>query len=168
MKKYQTFTPRLFALIIDVLIFLPLNLLDSFFMKEASSLPVLLSLWLLVFNMAYPVYVILMHGFFGQTLGKMALKVKVVDTFEKPITFHHSILRELPSLAFNFSLMFFAMSQSFNPVENSGFASSAGYNTIIILVLVWSIADIAVFLFNDKRRSLHDFIAGTIVIRTNV
>lgn len=166
MEKYQTFTPRLFALIIDALIFLPLYFLDDF-VKEAGFLPAVFALWLLLSNAAQPVYSILMHGIYGQTLGKMLMKVKVVDAFEKPITFHHAVLRELPYLSFNFSLTFFTMSQSFNAVDIPGFVPPAG-DIILFLMIVWSIADIAVFLVSDKRRSLHDFIAGTVVIRTNV
>ncbi len=111
MEKYQTFTPRLFALIIDALIFLPLSFLDNL-IKEANLLPAIFALWLLVSSAAHPLYSILMHGIYGQTLGKMAMKVKVVDAFEKPITFHHAVLRELPYLSFNFSLIFFTMQQT--------------------------------------------------------
>jgi uncharacterized RDD family membrane protein YckC len=167
MEKYQTFTPRLFALIIDALIFFPLYFLDNWIKYEVNSVPAILALWLLVSTAMHPVYSILMHGLYGQTLGKMAMKVKVVDAFEKPITFHHALLRELPYLSFTFSSIFFTMSQSFNSVEAPGFLPSAG-DIILSLMIVWSIADIAVLFISDKRRSLHDFIAGTVVIRTNV
>ena len=167
MEKYQTLMPRLFALIIDALIFLPLSFLDIW-IKEANLFPVMFSVWLLVMNMVHPVYSILMHGFYGQTLGKMAMKIKVVDTYEKPITFHHAVLRELPQLSFNFSLMFFAMQRNSNVTETSDFFSYSAENIILFLMLGWSIADIAVFLVNDKHRALHDFIAGTVVIKTNM
>ena len=168
MGKYQTFTPRFFALIIDALIFLPLSLLDNLIISVSDLSPVIFSFWLLAFNMAHPVYSILMHGFYGQTLGKMALKVKVVDAFEKPISFHHAVLRELPYIAFSFSLIFFATPQVSGVVEVSDFLPYTAESIIIFLMLIWGIADVAVFLVNSKRRALHDFIAGTVVVRTNL
>jgi len=167
MEKYQTFTPRLFALIIDALIFLPLSFLDNL-IKEANLLPAIFALWLLVSSAAHPVYSILMHGIYGQTLGKMAMKVKVVDTFEKPITFHHAVLRELPYLSFTFSLIFLAMPQTSNIIEVSNFLPYSAENIITFLMYAWIFTDIAVFFINDKCRALHDFIGGTVVIRTNV
>ncbi len=167
MEKYQTLMPRLFALIIDALIFLPLSFLDNW-IKEANLFPVMFSVWLLVMNMGHPVYSILMHGFYGQTLGKMAMKIKVVDTYEKPITFHHAVLRELPYLSFTFSLMFFAMPQTSNILEVSNFLPYSAENIITFLMFVWIFTNIAVFFVSDKCRALHDFVAGTVVIKTNV
>lgn len=166
MEKYQTFTPRLFALIIDGLIFLPLYFLDNV-IKEASLSPVIFSLWLLILNIAHPLYSILLHGVYGQTLGKMVAKVKVVDAFENPITFHHAVLRELPYLSFNFSLIFFTMQQTPNVEQPNLFTPDSVADIILFLMVGWTFVDIAVFFISDKCRALHDFIAGTVVIKTN-
>lgn len=167
MEKYQTFTPRLLALIIDALIFFPLYFLDTF-VKEASFLPAVFALWLLLSNAAHPVYSILMHGIYGQTLGKMALKVKVVDTSEKPITFHHAVLRELPYLSFNFSLTFFSMQETSRAWNENPFTPHSAGDVILYLMIGWMFLDVAVFFISDKCRALHDFIAGTVVVKTNV
>lgn len=167
MEKYRTFLPRLLALIINTLIFVPLSVLDGM-IKEAGLLPVILSVWVLLFSLAHPVYSILMHGFYGQTLGKMALKIRVVDVFENPITFQHAILREVPNIFLNFSLIFFTMSHFSGVLNFSDQLRSSAETIVIVFWICWAIGDIAVFFVNDKRRSLHDFIAGTVVIRTNV
>jgi uncharacterized RDD family membrane protein YckC len=34
------------------------------------------------------------------------------------------------------------------------------------LYLIWTVSELVVLLMNEKRRALHDFIAGTVVIHT--
>jgi len=118
--------------------------------------------------MAHPAYSILMHGFYGQTLGKMIMKIKVVTSSEDPITLDHAVLRELPQLSFNFSLLLFTMQRNSGIPEASELFSYSAESIILFLMFAWLIGDIAVFFVNDKRRSLHDFIAGTIVVKINV
>jgi uncharacterized RDD family membrane protein YckC len=44
----------------------------------------------------------------------------------------------------------------------------SAYGIFGAFAAVWGLADILTFLFNDQRRALHDFIAGTVVVKTNV
>ncbi len=37
-----------------------------------------------------------------------------------------------------------------------------------IIVFGWWIAEIITMLTNEKRRAIHDYIAGTVVVRTNI
>jgi uncharacterized RDD family membrane protein YckC len=41
----------------------------------------------------------------------------------------------------------------------------AWYATISILQQVWIYSEVVVVLFNKRKRALHDFIAGTVVIQ---
>lgn len=36
------------------------------------------------------------------------------------------------------------------------------------LMWIWNIADVIVALSTEKHRALHDYIAGTVVVKTNV
>lgn len=164
MEKYQTFAPRLAALFINIFIFLPLGIFDIW-IKEAEVSPIISYIWLPILNLAYPIYSIVMHGLYGQTLGKMAMKVRVVDVSEKPISFRHAFLREFPQLLFNFSLIFIVLPQIPNSEGNIEFSANPFGNVLYFLMMIYGIANIAVFLFNDKRRALHDFIAGTVVVK---
>ena len=166
MDKYQTFTPRFFALLIDAFIFLPIGIFDEWF-KEAQFPQVFFYFWLPVANLAAPIYTLVMHGLYGQTLGKMAMRVKVLDVSENPITFKHAFLREFPQLIINFSLIFISLPV---PSESNEFNLFSDINLgklLMIMMLTWGIADIIIFLTNKKRRALHDYLAGTVVIRWN-
>ena len=164
--KYETAKPRFLALFIDSLVFLPLTILS--YAVGDSNLPlVIFYLWVLVVNLAYPFYTILMHARYGQTLGKMVAKVKVVDLNDNPITIQHAVMRELPQIIFNSSLIFVSLPNTVQAQDASYFSISSVTSIIGFSVIFWSISDILVFLFNDKRRALHDFIAKTVVIRLN-
>ena len=166
MEKYQTFAPRLGALLIDMFIFLPLGIFDVW-IKEANISPMLYYIWLPILNLAFPIYTIATHSLYGQTLGKMATKVKVLDVAEKPITFQHAFLREFPQLIFNFSLMFIAVPQFSENEGNFNFSTNPFGSFLFIVMMVYGFANIIVFLYSDKRRALHDYIAGTVVVKTD-
>jgi uncharacterized RDD family membrane protein YckC len=34
------------------------------------------------------------------------------------------------------------------------------------LLLAWTLSELVVLLFNEKRRAIHDYIAGTVVVHT--
>jgi uncharacterized RDD family membrane protein YckC len=38
------------------------------------------------------------------------------------------------------------------------------YNIVIVAIYIWVLSDFIVMLTNKKRRAIHDFIAGTVVI----
>jgi uncharacterized RDD family membrane protein YckC len=166
MEKYQTFMPRVGALIIDSLVFVPLTIIN-YPISGLELPPAVFYLWLLTMNLAHPFYTVLMHGYYGQTLGKMVLKVKVVDLQENPITFNQAVIRSLPWIIFSSSVVFIAMSQT-GADDNISFFSMS-FITIIVTVssIIWKIADIAVFILNEKNCALHDFIAGTVVVKLN-
>jgi uncharacterized RDD family membrane protein YckC len=165
MEKYKTFIPRFIALSIDIFIFLPLAIFDEW-IKEANLLPTVKYLWLPVLNLAFPIYSLVMIGLYGQTLGKMAAKVKVLDLTESPVTFRQAFLRELPQLFFNTCAIFIVLPA---PDEQGqiDFSANVVGTVLFALSLIWSLADILVFVISDKGRALHDYIAGTVVVKTD-
>jgi uncharacterized RDD family membrane protein YckC len=165
MEKYRTFFPRLVALLIDGFIMLPIAILDDWFRKAEFPLE-FFYVWIPVSSLVVPVYTILMNGFYGQTLGKMAMNVKILDISEEPINFKQAILRELPQLLFNvgaifLGIIYFAQDPESMPVKSA-------YSVYMTAATIWGFADILTFFANEKRRALHDFIAGTVVVKTNL
>ena len=167
MEKFDTIGSRFLASLIDSLLAIPVTILVMGFANIFDSPKINLALTISI--SAIPVfYTILMHNFYGQTLGKMAMKVKVLDISEKPITFTQAVIRSLPQLLPVFitaSTLISAMKVSGDPdaEEFLGFAVTAAY----VLYSIWGIADIIVCLSSEKKRALHDFIAGTVVVRTD-
>jgi uncharacterized RDD family membrane protein YckC len=165
MEKYQTFFPRFVALLIDGFIMLPLAILDDWF-RQAEFPPLFFYFWIPLSTLVAPVYMLLMHGFYGQTLGKMAMNVKVLDVTEEPITFAQATRREIPQLIFNGAAIYMGIVFLGQNPESEGVKSMT--ENLMRVSAIWGLADILTFAFSAKRRALHDLLAGTVVVKTNV
>jgi uncharacterized RDD family membrane protein YckC len=165
MEQYRTLVPRFWALILDSVLLLPLSILDEL-LRGADFSPAAKWSLLLTVNLAGTIYFIAMHAVFGQTVGKMLMKIKVLDALsESPIKFRQALLRDLPQLLFVAGSFVFlnqlAPEAELNPAEYTK-------NPLVVLTMVYGLIDIFSVFTNEKRRALHDYIAGTVVVRTNV
>lgn len=168
MEKYNTIGPRFLAALIDSLLIIPVSIFTVAFANVFNSEK---SNFVFTIGMsAIPVlYTMLMHAYYGQTLGKMAMKVKVLDISERPITFTQAVIRSLPQLLSVFltasSLSNQMLSETNGALTNEFLGIAVGVT--YVLYFVWSIGDIISALITEKKRALHDFIAGTVVVRTD-
>ena len=74
------------------------------------------------------------------------------------------------SLGFPGWQVFLILSGSLSPgavARGEALTDSKGFWLVTALPLWWFVAEVLTMLTNDKRRALHDFIAGTVVVRTN-
>ena len=162
MDKYDTFSRRLFAGFIDGLVFVPIYFLDDA-IKKFSSIPFLVIGLILVYTSSY-VYSIFFHWRYGQTLGKMAMKVRVVDVSEvKLLTLRQSFMRDSVFMLIEtlglIILIFEVVNLGFFPSHNGGidyYLSSLGF--------LWFLVEIVTMLTNNKKRAFHDLMAGSVVI----
>ena len=165
--KYQTFGPRVAASIADGLIFLPLPFLD-YLVFEQLRLSWLTVAWLVISYSAVWLYVVLMHGFYGQTLGKRFFKIRVVDNAtEGPITMFQAFIRESVLITINLLSLVIDLYVYLNGDPS---AAQMFYTASIVLsyaTVTWFVLEIVTCLFNRKRRALHDFLGGTVVIKTD-
>ena len=170
MKRFDTFWKRFWAIVIDGFILnTVLQTLEFFSFSFFSTSGILLDL--VLSNLPY-LYAVLMLGKYGQTIGKMIMKVKVVDNAtEDNLSYSQSFMREIvpmvlvtTSIILNFIL--------FSDVDFENFrVSTLGYILILFpsgMLVIWSILEIVTMLFDDKNRALHDKIADTVVIRTDI
>lgn len=165
MERYQTVGHRFVAGIIDGLVFIPLGLIDAWIFGGSSSKVVLL-LWILITYPAGWAYSVIMHGLYGQTLGKMAVGIKVVDAqTEGPIRMRQAFFRDVVFVVFNTILMGYAIYFAINDSPRDGTEILYVENTVVIGMYVWFFAEILSCLTNSKCRALHDYIAGTVVIK---
>jgi len=164
LSKYNTFGKRFAAAIVDGIIFMPfgylLNYLTSF---DTISFGIISAL---INTLAWTAYYVIGHGKYGQTLGKRLLEVKVLAIDEKKtIGYKKAFIREsvwffteiatIGYFAFNFFSDSFK--SSFYGIDNVSFFLS-------LTSLLWLIAELITMLFNDKRRAVHDLMAGSVVI----
>lgn len=171
MDKYQTIGARFLALIIDSLLTVILVIFLFVVYGSISSLhefSQIVNYFGSILIILLPIiYTIAMHAQYGQTLGKMAAKVKVLNIEENPINLGQAIIRSLPQIIPLFLVIGFQ-----NPQSLGGSASEADKLVMPYLagitnglLVIWNIADIIVALSNEKHRALHDYIAGTVVVK---
>ena len=171
--KYKTFAPRFWTGSIDGCVLWPIAFGTSILLTIRFSATIT-ALLVIIQNLTWLIYTVYMHAKYGQTFGKMVCKVKVVDfKTEQTITVRQAILREAIPLVLNSILVGY---QAFGILTSrityeASFTGQLSHDkvfwTLSIVPLIWFIIEIFTMLSNKKRRALHDYIAGTVVIRTN-
>jgi uncharacterized RDD family membrane protein YckC len=172
--RYGGFWRRAGAYLIDALILLPIVGLDYMLSGETRYYHV----FALVPGqlIAYFLYIHMVVKY-GGTPGKLALGMRVAALDGAPVNWKQAALRYsvLWALALVMSLMTIAAAMGMSDQEYRSFGYLARstaltekaplIGTCITLMLVWVVACIVSMLANRKRRALHDFIAGTVVVR---
>lgn len=160
-ERYSTFGPRFWAPSIDSVVLWPVMTLIPFVLVQlAPSSFVATSIFTTLVFYAYSIY---FHGKRGGTIGKLKCKIRVVHAqSEEPIGYKQAFLRDCIPLMLSVGLYATALSQGGDLVL---VADSQYFQIVPVVMLLWFLAEILTMLTNDKRRALHDFIAGTVVVR---
>ena len=166
--KYSTFWPRVGAVVCDGIVFAFVLFMECLLLGIEYSMQ---DKFLQACNaVQVAVYTIIMHGCYGQTLGKMLLDIKVVNcTDETDIGIWQALRRESVTLVLN---VFWALILLFVAVVMALDGFVPDHISYIVLgftaiATCWFIAELLTMLLNKKRRSLQDFIGKTVVIRVN-
>ncbi|RHW75242.1 RDD family protein [Colwellia sp. RSH04] len=165
LDKYATFGPRFWASIIDGVVISVLSAILVFLGTQAGGgIQTILGY---IDTVQFAVYSVALHTLYGQTFGKMALDVKVVDYLtENHISFKQAFLRDCVPVVM---LILLLIASIFVPAEQAGETPDWLIYAMMafgISYFLWHLLEIITMLFNEKNRALHDFIAGTVVIRT--
>jgi uncharacterized RDD family membrane protein YckC len=166
-SKYSTFWSRFWASTIDGIVFILILYVECLiFGIEYSAQDKFLQA---LNGVQLAVYAIFMHGYFGQTLGKMIMDVKVLnhDT-ETEINVKQALRRESVNLVLNISWVLIILTLATSLHMSAAISEGLSYAVIGfgILAMVWGVSEFVTMLFNDKRRAVHDYIGKTVVVRT--
>ena len=162
---------RLGSLILDSLLMIPLALLLLFLGSKSLTLAFVAMPVLFALSIAYQIY---FHNRFGATLGKMAFKIKVVHQDYSKINLTTALKRSSVEAALQLCLMALTLrtltsmegNYSFSGITEFSKSFNIGlYNTVKNLQTVWVFSEYITCLFNKRRRAIHDFIAGTLVVK---
>src|ERR1022692_1216590 len=173
-ERYSTFGPRFWSGSVDSCVLWPLGFITTALLS--FNIPrVLAALLVVVESLAWLAYTVVMHARHGQTVGKMVTKVRVVDfRTEGSISWQQAWLREGIPMVLSFGFIgwqvYLILTGSLSPgavASGEALTNSKGFWLLTALPGLWFLAEVLTMLTNDKRRALHDFIAGTVVIRTN-
>jgi uncharacterized RDD family membrane protein YckC len=170
--KYATFWQRAIAAVIDAFILLPIIILYEGLKSITKSIVVAI-----LIAVIYPAYRIFCHGRFGQTLGKRIVGIRVVRTTEEPLGWSHAWLRSSVEVLFSLltviasciALTTMGDAEYYNVVWTQRTRNLHAYlpfwfSWVETMAHIWFWSQIIVMLFNERRRTLHDFIADTVVI----
>ncbi len=186
-EKYHTFWPRFLGPHIDrMALWIPLALAPYLIAQHYDFDLSAIQTTYIVITILHFVYSICFHALFGGTLGKLGTKLRVVRAKdETPISWVHAILRDLIplSLSITISVMAIQLFDHAAPTETnqdilamaedrqslpSVHPASETLAYLGLIILGWYLLELVTMLTNSKRRALHDFIAGTVVVRINL
>jgi uncharacterized RDD family membrane protein YckC len=154
----------LLANIIDGLIFLPLSIVGSQ-VTNTNDKSTFIG-WNLFASICWLLYSVIGHGRYGQTIGKRVMAIKVLDLDENNlIGYKRAFFREsiwFFSVIIGLAYLLISSSNS-STLDDSTMTSYGGI--IGISSIIWLALELFTMLFNDKRRALHDFMAGSVVVK---
>jgi uncharacterized RDD family membrane protein YckC len=175
--RYAGFWPRLGSLMLDFIILLPIGALVFW----GSSAFRLFDLYYLlpgtVLGLFYSVYLVRRCG---GTPGKLIVGIRIRKLDGEPVGYREAFLRFLPDfiLATLGSIAFIIAVFHMTDAEYHSLAimertkrmlelAPSWYSPLHWIQTAWIWGELIVLLTNRKRRALHDFIAGTVVVHAS-
>jgi uncharacterized RDD family membrane protein YckC len=169
-RQYGAFWPRLGALMVDTVLLLPLTYGLTYFNINVWKSPLLM----VVITIIDVTYKPLMEFGYGATVGKMALKLRVTDLNFEKAELGTILLRNIFHIAPSLILLVFAMGMYRDPGFESVSTLSEYLNfsqqfttsrNISYISGVIAIIEAIMLATDPQKRSWHDRIAGTFVIK---
>lgn len=172
--RYAGFWPRLGSLLLDILINLPLIVLLLWAQGHYRLFRVYYLIPGTIFGLFYSVYLVRR---FGGTPGKLIVGIRIRKRDGEPVGYREALLRYFPELVFGL-LMSVALIAPLLQMTDAEYQSLSlrerakrefelappWYKPLRWTQTSWYWGELFVLLTNRKRRALHDFIAGTVVV----
>ena len=155
--EYAGFLPRWRAFTLDGLLFAPVGwALERLAAANPGAGP-----WLTAAGaVVWFAYLIYCTGRYGRTLGKWAAGLEVRREDGNPVTWKAAWLRNAPLLI----IVLLVAAAGFAPGEMLLDQDSLWALPPFLLLVAWVVADVATFFRGERRRALHDVLAGTVVV----
>lgn len=166
---YAGFWIRVGATLVDLLVYLPFVGITSFFLFWEKNL-----IGLMISNVFLMVYKPFMEYRYGATLGKMAVKVKVVTKDLGKLSLNQTLIRSSPWIASSI----LSIISNFLLFQHPDFQDADGFMEIGLIQAEFSIQTLSSLLsffilisciavgLDSKKQGIHDRMAGTYCIYT--
>ena len=103
---------------------------------------------------------------YGQTPGKMACGVKIISIDESSVSFIKAVMRNIFGVILFPTFYFIQVSNILKgQLENRALGSYQNMFWLFGAMMIWVVSEFITMITNQKRQAIHDFIAGTVVIR---
>ena len=177
-RVYAGFWARLLAAIVDIIVFIPIIVIFHYL----QSINIRLTIFVVVFySCLFSAYSVYFNLKYGGTIGKLITGIRITKPDGNKIQIKEALLRSSVDIFYG---LVFAIAQVYaiKKVDPNAYLV-AGYMERVRLTLplhpefmkhmdklneVWYWSELIVLLFNKRKRALHDFIAGTVVIKKNI
>jgi uncharacterized RDD family membrane protein YckC len=174
-NPYAGFWLRTGSLVVDALIMIPYG----FLMLYLQKINYLFFLFFIFFGMAFSFFwSIYLLKRYGGTPGKLICGIKVIRMDGSSVDWKASVFRNIVDFPFAIYSGFFSIwmitnigydtFQTISITDYGLFISQeapAFHNLIFKGFQFWFWGELIVLLFNKRKRAIHDFIAGTVVIK---
>lgn len=173
---YAGFWRRFGAYWIDAVVLAPLSVVSYFMGEQSRMFMAYFLLPSLILTLLFHVYLVVRYG---GTPGKLLLKTRIAMVDGAPVTYKAALLRHLPLMVLSALLGICMVMATMQMTDQEYF--SVGYMErsfklvgampswfwiVNVSLNVWVWGEFVTMLTNKKRRAIHDFLAGTVVLRT--
>lgn len=172
---YAGFRSRGGAMLLDMLILTPVFVLNSYLNSLHPNVYLYSIVPMLALGVWYDIY---LPKRYGGTPGKLLSGLTITRVDLQPIGWKEAFLRHSVNLLFTLlsagimlQSVLIADQESYAQLswhEQSKYLKSLSPWSVVYskLMMAWSLSELVILLTNSKKRALHDFIAGTVVVRT--
>lgn len=173
---YGGFWLRLGSILLDFLILVPLLALMHYIHSLDKNFQIVTHIFFLVFGIWYGIY---LPKKYGGTPGKLILGMKILKINGEDIDWREAILRNSISTIMSFLgtlVLIYCVLKANNDVYLSKTWMQKGlYLTTFAPTIfkiqgwannIWIYSELLILLLNKRKRALHDYIAGTVIVKT--
>ncbi|MDH3975247.1 MAG: RDD family protein [Deltaproteobacteria bacterium] len=175
---YAGFWRRLLAVLIDVSFVVILYKIIVAF--EQPSIPLEVSI-LTVTYLSFSIFIVVLNAKYGISPGKLIARIRITKLDGSKISFKEAILRNSVDIFFSIILLISLLTTLFSLTDLQSYftlsfddrsvflhSNTTLFSYILFYIQnLWYASELMVLLLNKKKRALHDFIAGTVVITNN-
>jgi len=171
---YAGFWLRLGATLVDVLVLAPIGWAIYYLQSINFTLTIL---FVIISSAFFAFYNIYFNKRFGGTLGKLAVNIRITKPNGHEIGWKEAWLRSSVDCALAVVLLILELI-ALSKVDQQAYLAvdfisryelilplyPSGYKYYELINDIWLWGELIVLLLNERKRAIHDFIAGTIVI----
>ena len=175
--RYAGFWARFASMLLDGLILTPITGLDWFGSRHFRLFDLYVLVPLLIFQLFWSVWLVRR---FGGTPGKLIMGLRIRKVNGEPVGYREALLRCSVDLVLGMLTSIAGIMAATQMTDHEfgtlGFAAQQdrlaalqpGWSKPVMLAFqIWTWGELIVLLTNRKRRALHDFLAGTVVVHAD-
>lgn len=172
--RYAGFWLRFVAMWIDLFVLIPVAVITYYFVSEYRLFHLYSIIPSLLFSIWFNIYLVYRYG---GTPGKLILGMRIAMVDGSSVTLKGAILRHIVLIVLS-TIQSIGEAIASLKITDAQYLSTellkkpevlatyapAWYHIVSLLITLWVWSEFITMLFNKKRRAIHDYMAGTVVV----